>query len=396
MRYYVGPFERDHMDAWERPAGCVGCVDLRSIPAHATAGSALFVMPDDARLPDGFDLLGQGNAEDVAPNAAARAAWTRAAGIAPRGTSLADWVEYTLTEAADPTGETRAKPLVPTSRRLLDLWIGPTRRRRRFDLRAPHAAPVLDMLRREYAQRRQDARDGKIIGPAGVDAENHRRWLDVLATKYGVSDPEDVFIPRGLPRESRLPHATTFTDSFTGGFGLTYTQNAGSWSVSSNELTCNMTSTDARIRADHDLTGNDNYAEIEKLAAATGSFLGHGAIARYSGDTGYLGWHYQNSNTTFVSKIVAGTRTNLAGPNAYVPSYPITIRAIADGSNISMTIEGGTEASVSDVAISTGTRGGVFASFSHTSCRLDDFVMADLGAAPASSPIFLHTLMGVG
>lgn len=394
MKYWLAPWEVDELGAWAPPPGVVGLIDLRTLPGHAGATHGFFATPDDATLSG--DLLGEGHIASLAPDNRAAQAWRNATGVAPRGAHLLDWLEYTLTEAADPTGDTGVKPLVPTTRGNLDIHLGGHSlvRRRQFDLTAAHAAPVLDMLRREYAEHRERARAGQVRGPNGIDPEHHRRVLDVWARKYRVDNPEDVFIPRGLPREGRLPHQTSYTESFdqddssTVGPDLTWNELVGAWATNTNELECvEATARDKHIRAEHDMSGSDNEAEITWESVSTGSGTHHscGACCRYSSSatTCYVAWLYNTGTDVYISKIVAGTRTNLSNVS-WTPSLPDTIKAEADGTTIKSYLNSSEQDSVTDSAISAGTRGGVFATSSLPSgaaWRADDFSMADLAGA---------------
>lgn len=404
MRYWLGPWQLDERGAWERPAGTVACFDLRPLPVQAQTvdgGAGLFVTPDDVHL-SGYELLGQGAIADVRLSLRARQAWRGAMGGAlPSASRLDALVWDAVTAGADETGERGPRPLMPTTRGLMALSLaGEEFGRARFDAASPAGQAVLRNLRHDYRGVRDDAINGRLRGPNGVDPQYHRRVLDVWCTKYRLA--EDAFIPPDLPRETRLPHATSYTESFnqadstTLGPDLTWTELQTRWETVSNQLYTlgdSSSFTDSRCRADHDVSSDDHVTQIDAVGAAGGlSFVGWGACARYSSsaDTCYVAWLYRNTDNLYVSKIVAGARTNLAN-TAVTRSLPDELRCECEGSAIRGYFNGTAVTTTTDTSITSGKRGGVHAGGGASGgITYDGFSVADLAAGGSPVPVLYH------
>ena len=90
----------------------------------------------------------------------------------------------------------------------------------------------------------------------------------------------------------------------------------------------------------------------------------------------------QNTNTFYLNKVVAGTRTQLATTAfTYVLGTIYTFRVNASGSTIWATRSGGSELSVTDSSITSGKRGGFMlnANVGTARARGDNFEAGDLG-----------------
>lgn len=415
MRYWLGPWVLDEFGAWNAPDGAVSALDLRPLPVQAQTvdpGVGLFVTPAAVTL-SGYDLLGGGPVADVRLSLGARQAWQRAmGGPVPSGARLDALVWDAFTASADVTGESGPRPLMPTRRGVIELRLaGEAVMSTRFDASTSPGKVVLANLRHDYRALRADALEGRLRGPGGVDVDFHRRVLDVWCAKYRLA--EDAFIPTDLPQEARLPHATSYTESFnqtastTIGPDLTWTELQPRWetigSSSAGELSTQGDSssfTDSRCRADHDVTSADHYAEITCTSATGGlSFAGWGACARYSGsaDTCYQAWMYNNIQNVYVSKIITGTRTNL-GNTAQTKSLPDTLKCECDGSTISGYFNGSAVTVVSpDTSITGGTRGGVSAGGGTSGAiTYDSFTVADLAAGGTANAYYLHLMRAMG
>ncbi|MCC7484560.1 MAG: hypothetical protein IT529_06180 [Burkholderiales bacterium] len=419
MRYYLGPYIRRATDHdgpaerwWSPPDGVLAAIDMRPIPAQASEASVpgpavgLFATPDAIGLGADYRLIGSGGAlADIVPPERDRAVLASAFGVRRvDGTTLAEWMYSALTVHADPTGETAVRPLMPTRRGMLEACGV----RRRFRLDLPEALPVIATLQAEYRALRQAARDGQLgaVRRGGgaarfePDPEFHRRVLDGWGEKFGLANPQDVCIPSDLPRETRLPHATTITESFnksnstTLGPDLTWAELENNLEVYSSQCRQVNTFVTASARADSDLSSSDHYAQIDTVNQAAYNGMSSGVIARKdstSTATYYLYRLYYSDGTTFALqafKVISGTATQL-GSNYVLGasiSNPDTVRVQCDGSTISGQHNGTERHSVTDTAISGNTRCGVRLSDHAINTAVDDFEAGDLAAASASLP----------
>lgn len=401
MKYYLGSFVPDR--AWsspvyDPPAGTLGCVELAcDVREHF----GFFALPDDAPAPD-LTLVGDGHLASSQMTLKQRQAWTALTGKAPPAGTLLDALWGTLTVQADPLRETGVRPIIPTTRGMLELHLAGHSlvRSKRFDLASLEAVPVIAQEAAIYAEVRQRALQGEYRNKSGaIDEEWHRRYLKGLGERYRIGNPEDVFIPAGVPKETALPHETSYSESFntadsdTVGPDLTWTEVVKDWDILSNQLLFNETifgsPSDGWVRAEHDVSGNNNYSQIDVISsAAQGESQGYGVTCRGSSSatTFYLGWVYRNSTGNldypFCSKVVTGTRTNLVTGAQFTISPPDTFYMEVNGSTLDFKINGTSRASGTNTDIASGTRGGVFAASNvATKPIFDIFTFADLAAS---------------
>lgn len=397
--YWLAPFEKtteDGLTVYAPPAGVVGVIDLRTVLADVEFG--FFVTPAGTAIPDGRHL-GQGDLRELAVD---RPMWSSMLGIAVEGATVMDALEYTLTVGADPDGEAAPFPLMPTVAGNLDIHLGGHSlvRRRRFDLKAAHAAPVIERLQRDYRRIREAARAGRLNG----DERFHRRVLDYWGEKFRIDDPEDVFIPRDLPRERRLRHQTSVADSFdradealgTGGAWAVLGNGFGTPSLAVVSNTCRAdleTNTDHFGQYQTALSGADHYGEVDvTLGGAPGSGRVYGSAEARCADNG--GWH--NSYSYQGTKDSAGATHGRLGKFTGAPTSFTeladaaktiatgdTIRCEADGSSISGYINDVLQAGpITDTSLSSGLLVGLGIRIRNgtlTSAILDNFAGADLG-----------------
>jgi hypothetical protein len=337
-------------------------------------------------------------------DAATQSRWASMLGINPiASANLLDAIWETLTDKADPTGDTAVPPLIPTSRSTLDLHLGGHSlvRRKAFSLAIPEARLVIASMQRQYASLRGLSRAGKI------PEDHYRRVLDYWGKQFRVGNPEDIFIPRGLPIEKPLPHATTFTESFdtanstTLGPDLTWTETVGNLRVNSNR--CQVTTEDGALneaRAEHDLSSSNNYTQcVINRGASSSASVSHRACSRSQSGarTHYMAVLYGDQRRELYKR-VANTSTLLSGPTSQSWSNNDVLRSTSDGSSISMQINGSTVVTVTDTSISTGLRGTISMQASTTNIFIDSFEMADL-AAGAFSPAWAvnsNSIIGAG
>lgn len=409
MRYYLGPYEQrpvtPDLMAWEMPVGAVCGLDFRSNADIDTPGVALFAMPDDRPLGADYRLIGQGDIRDIVPRGGARGVFASALKVpAVTGDRLVEWVWDALTVRADPTGDARSRPIVPSSRGRMRLVLAGHGEvmAKRFTVGMPEAAPVVDMLQRQHRRNRQAALAGEL-----KDAVHHRRILDYWGKKFGVSAPEDVFIPGDVPKERPVPHETTITESFntadsdTLGPDLSWTELQGDFDIVSNvaELQSIAGSYGGIARADSDLSSDDHYVEstIHSNGAATFRFLMQ--IARKNSSTTltyYIAYYRYSANNCQIYRSSSGSLTSVVGPTSrtLTDGTAYTARLTCDGSTISQSVDGTSVHSQTDATITGNVRcgiGGYQAAPGGINAYHDAFTAADLAAGPASAvPVLYH------
>lgn len=380
-RSWIGPWVWDEtpgFTGWRKPTLAVASLDLRSVPQCAATGPTpsglgLFVTANDADLGSDYTNLGTGDPRDRTLTPAQRTAWRTRFGLAetPAGPSLAAVLWQTMTALADPTGDDRCPPIVPERQRMLSLWLGGVRVfEKRFRAADAEAAPVLDLLRRTYRQMRQDSLDG-------ISPETHyRKYLGDLVRKYRL--PYRQFQPDDMPDETPLRPETRLAETFDKSnstiLGPTYgwteyaSASAGnSFNIISNMVRAFTSTTAPTARADSDLSSTDHWCQmLYQIAVSPASKIHQmGPSVRFSSsaNTTYIARAITASwlpvNGLFITKCVAGTMTDLHSPAVNVDGAHTAIIQ-ASGSTIVTHLDGARDTTITDTAITTGTRCGIF------------------------------------
>jgi hypothetical protein len=400
VRYWLGPWvwrtPSGDDPYWGRPTGALSALDLRAIPhqaqAVAAAGDGLFITADATDLGGDYTNLGRANdPRDLTLGAVARATWRDRFGLArtPSGPDLVSIVYEHLTVLSDPTGDLRPPPIVPTKRRRFELRFGNTLLRSvRFRDDLEELVPVLDLLRRVYRATREANQRGE------TPANHHKKLLGYWMRKYGLDYRQ--FIPNDLPNEGVLDPDTIHTESFnkadsdTLGPDLSWTELSGDWDVVSN--TARRGSSAGLARANADVSGTDHYVQISVVARSSNN--GQGVVARKD-STSTVTLYYARiqgsgvGNSVELFKAVSGTLTELGSDSAVTVSLPDILKLECDGSTISTYWEGGLEHSLTDTAVTTGTRGGIRTAATTGTEILDSYEIADLdtGVVEDVSPV---------
>ena len=373
------------MSGWVAPSPfTVGTLDLPSIPQMSVAGGVprgvgLFALtqrdPNVRGLYLGDDLA-------LSLRTPMKRGIEQALRVSLSNQRLLDILWELFTAHADPTGQVRWKPLMPTVQGNMELWLGGYSRvhSERYD---PQAHPlVMEVVRRDFQRNRIElARRGQL--------DHHRRVLGALLQKYGRFGvrAEDI-----APGVEPLAPSTTITDDFN---RADESLDAGSWvevdanfSVVSNEIS--RTGTDGSGfpgLAHHttDLSSADHYAEIV-FKTQQNNFAFMGGAARASGtsnsdENAYFGIVRAQGSLRTISKTVNGTNTNISTDSGG-SGPPQTVRAEANGSTIKMFDDGVEIFSVTDTDI-TGTLTAGIAVHYQDEATGDDFEAADLAAAAA-------------
>jgi hypothetical protein len=425
--YYLGPWQwRTVVDEdggessfWSPPESAVGCVDLRSMADQALAG----VLGDkpigffaclDAQ-PSEYVSLGEGDLREISVTTLMRDAWESLAGYLPDGATLLDLLWDQLVGGSVPDGSLPTRPLIPTVAGNLELWLGGHSRVKAERFRwgvHPHASRVQDVIRADFraAHGRNPLHAQKVLGG--------------LLQKYRLPDAEwRQFVPQDLQRDVPGPHKpdTDLGDTFSRGddtdlnaadTGKTLNGAAGTWQwtevlgdsqIVSNKLNSATGSVNNDlIRAEQDLSGSDHYCEIDRPSASGNSAQNSGAAARFAtaATTAYVATQHGGSTTPSVEtvlrlrKVVEGTYTDLgAGPTC---PQVATKRLECNGSTIKSFSAGVEIESITDTAITSGTRCGshALAGTGTNAGDRDNFYSEDLAAGGGTLP--MRTLMGVG
>lgn len=393
MRYYAlaqRPWvEEDGSGYWGLPPGTIGSVDLAAVGSQ----NYLFVASDAPfDLADVVTTIGDGTRLDsYEPTQAERDAWGALLGVPFNGTTLLDGLWNVLTVDADPDGLTRAKPIMPTRKGVLELHLGGHSLVRAEKLpEDPTTHPAWPNIQRVLQNNYRAIR--------GSDRTLARKWLGAQAAKYRLS-PEasrDLIVPADLPRELPLRPTTTIADSFNrpdntdlnaSNSGKTLDGSAATWSwnemlggttIIGNQL--GPTDPGNRMRADVDLSSEDNSAQFDIVNYVNGSA---GPACRATDSAGFAGleWYFAELTSTGVrirAQVVGSGATQIFSNN-YAWSSPAVARITADGSTISVHIDDDLAAQVTDTALTAGLRTGVVWTGSpDAASRLDNFEAADL------------------
>lgn len=393
MKFYLGPYINESniesFSYWRAPDGVLSAIDLRA--NKSVAGVGCFAVPDASVLSSDYRLFGQGDIRNFVPRESDRSIFASMLGLLTvQGSLFCEWLWDVLTVQADPFGLLRVRPLMPTSKRQMELWLGPLARSRLFQLADLEAVPVILKMRDDYRRIRQDSLDGKMILGASPDPEFYRRVLDMWGEKFRINNPEDVFIPDDLPKETRLTHSTTITDNFnradsaalgTSAEGWTWTEFGGSaLSITTNEVTYGGDDTPAR--ANSDLASDDHYSQAVVAGLNSGSTSNWELQVRFASAaaTYYRLIHRRNATTTY--RLFTDTTQVGATVDAAEDTPPYTMRLEMDGSSILAKKSGTTVIGpFTDVTYSGQLRCGMGSTGANVGQKHDNFEAGDLAAA---------------
>lgn len=394
--FYLGPWIWDAapVNHWRAPIGCVGCVDLRSLPAQAIAGGppaglGFFSLSNRLSASDESTWQYLGDDPDRNLSGPRRNSWRDRLGlfVVPQGPKLGHVLYQTLTILADPSGDASPPPLLPDSDGILRASLAGMSFSKRLTQADPEWTGVRDRYRIDYRAMREASISG-ILPP-----EQYRKFLGVLLRKFRLREEDrGEFIPPGLPDESSLGPATTQTESFNkadNGLGpdQTWTDTEGTWAVRSNQ--CAPTGPGVNIfsysRASGTVSSTDHYCELVVVTNTTVGSLLIGAAARFASGatTNYSTMMRNDAGVDSISlyKTVANTQTQLENVGI-TRSLPEAYRCECNGSTIRALQAGVERISVTDTAITTGTQGGVTEfGAEEANERGDNWKLEDLAAA---------------
>lgn len=392
MRVWLGPWQwvEDAVGrSWRAPEGVTSVLDLRPLLAQATAGgpptgSGIFITDDGVEVKGGV-LIASDPQEQVSSKT--RDQFAALVQQPLDATRLDDLLWEMLTRRTDPAGSRICPPLMPSTKRRLALTLGPIARDIPFAVDSQEWPLVQQVHQRQY-------REAMAAVDAGaLPAEFHRKMLQVWIEKYRLPEREYTkFIPDDLPKtDGPIAHGTTLTESFntadstTLGPDQTWTEVAGDWHVASN-TGAYASNTEGTARAEADVSSADHYAQITIVAMNASGNCQLGPCARFaSGANTCYAVRVINPIAAGVRliKLVSGALTDL-DTQSFTVSPPNVVKLECNGSAIKSYIDTTVYNSVTDTAITTGTRGGMFAYNSltdTTSVRADVWSLSDLAAA---------------
>jgi hypothetical protein len=410
MRFYLGPWVRDLTVPWKRfrpPTGVTWSFDYSEKfvgnTGESLAGMGLFATPDDVFLSGDYVEVCAGDWNTI-PDEGMRLTYASLIGVQPAdkpaGSTLLEWFASSLILSADVSGETCCLPLMPFGGIYTLCLAGNLFHTLPFDVNKPEAAKQVEMKKQEYMAVKAQVDSGKISDP-----EFHRRWLDKMGADWRVNNPEDIFIPEGEDKVTRLKHNTTYSETFNkadGALGpvLTWTEYTGTGlAVASNALVSESADTDNKARAEHDTSSSDQFSQFVYSAIDASLFNTAQALGRHSSSTpecyclaaGYSSGNFQelyrwDSSETEFGPLGSTGSTSISAGN--------TLRLEVSGSSIVGKLEGVSRASATDTNIASGLRGGVrIVRATSAACTIDDFSFGDLSAGTATGSLLL---LGVG
>ncbi len=384
----------------------MGLVDLRPLAAQGTflvtEGYGFFAYPDTvdpAKMPGQIDL--GGNLDEAIKN---KREVQDAFGVVLSGKTITDVLWELLTTKSDPKGLTGPRPIIPGIRRNLELHLGGHSiiRAGDFDLAtAPHRLQVIAVIQDVY-------REAQLEASKYTDTrkETHLRMLSVLADKYQAD--YKTFIPNDLPDEGTKAPRTNFGDSFNradntdlnnSDTGKTKDGGAGTWQwnevlgdteIEDNEFHNVSTAAVAYARADDDLSSADHFCQGLTAVAGTAANAQWGPCARFasSANTSYMymrNWTTPlSAGTIILRKTVTGSRTNLGTSDTITVVVDEEIKCKIDGTTLSGEHDDVEQDSITDTAITGGTRGGIYIFTSGLNqTAVDDWYCEDIAAAPS-------------
>jgi len=403
VRYYLARWELDTDAAggyWRAPAsGVVGLVDLRPLAAQGTLltvdGYGFFAYPDvvdPALMPGQIDL--GNNLDKVIRN---KDKVENAFGVTLSGKTITDVLWELLTTKSDPKGLTGPKPIIPGVRRNLELHLGGHSiiRAEDFDLAtAPHRLQVIEVMQDVYREAKQEA-------SRHIDSrkDTHRRMLSVFADKY--REDYRTFIPSDFPDEGTKEPRTSFGDSFNRAdntdlnaldTGKTKDGGAGTWQwnevLGDSEIVSNAFQAVGGggalvyARCDDDMSGVDHFCEVDiGTLSLTSDQLGPCVRFASAANTSYM--YMRNtaspatSSTLILRKTITGSRTDIGTSDTVTATAGEKLECRIDGSTLSGEHDDTEFDSITDTAITGGTRGGIYL---FSDLTADDWFCEDIAA----------------
>jgi hypothetical protein len=379
----------------------------------------IFVCPE---IPAGWDgaVLAQGDIRDARPTAKILAAWKALTGYQPAGDTLADCLWDHLTTGADPDNEAACGVLMPDANGQSTLWLGPRIVSRAFQIgeATPYAAKIRQVLRAQLAAAKTLSLAGNMRSPTTgrPDPRYYLKIADALTEKFAGKNPAKKAALLALIQPASfdagdvlVPHETTLTETWTHADDTvsisadqTWTEVSGNLQISGNAVQILSTSGDICYgRCEADLSSADHSCQLDQNAAMpeTTSSRNWAPAARYSSsaNTCYQGKQFGGGSAAGVCRIakcITGSMTNLGSGTAGSPQAA-TVKLSCSGSSIAIYSNGTLLETITDTAIATGTRAGIFLQGRQASWSVDNWVAEDLGASSIIPTPYYRLLAGM-
>ncbi len=363
MNYFVGPYLWD--GGWRRPPNAIDAIDLRNESQMGTpitqAGVGFF--SSNVLLP-GYTLLGTGDLRDINSTAMMKSAWQSELGYTPKGGKLVDLLYDHMTMGSDPTGIAASKAMIPDGKNIR-LYFGSHGlvKSKQFSIgHSPESNQVLSVYQNDYSH----IRDSVLSGDLPPD--HHRKVLDYWGHEFNVKDPENLFVPANLPKETRLPHSTQISEDFNGddqaqlGHQLTWVEGGDGtfWSnLDNNGKALKVPSSsnwdDPSSYPNSALSGTNQKCIIE-VEILTGPGPQAGPCCRRSNTviTFYcVTWEPAEDNFMDIIKVVTGTRTFIGTTTGLSPppATPRNPELQVMGNSLKSLMNGSEVETITDVSI---------------------------------------------
>jgi hypothetical protein len=403
MRFYAlaqRPWiEEEGGGYWGLPPGTIGSIDLSASGARNrvfvtsdqpfAAGTVLAAFGDGTRL------------DQLALSGRARNDWNSLLGVSvPNGTILLDALWALCTTHADPTGATRAKPIMPTRKGVINLRLGG------HGLLRSEKLPEDPTLHPAWGVMQQVLRnDYRAIYNRNETVA--RKWLGAQQIKLRLSDERvsELLIDDDLERVPPIRPTTTILDDFNrgngglnnmqatvAGVGQGWFWNARGASVSSNQIITFTSFGGPFCRQTTDeLSSPDHYSQFVYKSETS---FGHGPAVRMHASDHTWYCFRRHAGVFHLVRVVEGVGSNLDSATTALEANDLLSLEV-DGSDLIVRRNGTAIITHSDSEISEGLRVGVgFHLESGGGVVFDDWEASDLVEAGADLVRVVAEAMG--
>ena len=377
---------------WQMPRADIGLgvLDLRTLPQMGSPG--ILNGPCFAVLSERDDKVGEylGSwKESFRDGDETRLTVSRMLGIDKIPSTIDNPMAlllYLLTREADPTGQTRWKPLRVGRRRQLRLRIAGQEYTERVDEAHPTFTNTIEVFKTDYRRNKAE----------GIPAGVFQRWTGSEVLKlYGRLDAElaEQILPPEFSTEGLRVPETVLTETFPGtsatlGGDQTWTEVDGTWANSGGVGTHNSNSTldDARLEAD--LSSDDHYVQVDIISLSNPGWLGPAARFAPAARDYYVTFPYTADNKQHLRKVINAVETDIATAVAITISLTETYKIQCGDDDIIRGYQAGVEriTSSTETSITGNLRIGV-ASFALAPGvnSFDNFEAGDLGGGTGTT-----------
>lgn len=372
--YYLGPYQWID-NSWQAPVGAVASIDLRNLTQMGTAivqnGVGFFATTD--KLDAEYGLLGQGDLRDIHSTETMKSMWNSLLSYTPNGDKLVDLLYDHLTLGSDPSGQDASKTLMPTRGNLTVHLQGhsPVKSTQFRIGHSPESNRIISVLQNDY----REVRDLALDNLNNMPVNQHKKLLDFLSHQYNIKNPEDIFIPKDLPKELPEPHNTLISENFNGtdnaavGKQLTWVEGGdGSFWDNFNsharilDPAAGGDLNERAIYANSALSGVDQKCTVLHAVHSRVVTSEGGPVCRRSNSavTYYILQMLFNNDLMSLGKVIAGVGSAVGSSVAITPSSPDTTRLEVIGSNLEGFLNDTSELIVTDTSISGGLYCGLY------------------------------------